>query len=143
MKPLIYGYMRVASEVPDDEFDRIEQQMRRFADAEGFCYAITFFEYQTGSHASFDELVRELQRAEAHDVVVPSMTHISTHPILCSHMVERLELDANAQVHELGDHIKERGDSTAGLVVEGSVVDDCDDLSAEGRGDHTGTADDE
>lgn len=103
VQPLIYGYMRVASDAPDDEFDRIEQQMRRFAEVEGFCYAMTFYEHQNGSQAAFNELAEELKRAEAHHVVVPSMNHISTHPILLCHMIQRLELDAAAQVVELGD----------------------------------------
>jgi DNA invertase Pin-like site-specific DNA recombinase len=100
---LIYGYMRVASDAPDDEPDDIEQQMRRFAEVEGFCYAATFFEYQDGSQAAFNELAEELKRAEAHHVVVPSMSHISSHPILLGHMIERLELDTAAQVVELND----------------------------------------
>ncbi len=101
VQPLMYGYMRVASDAPDDELDGIEQQMRRFAEVEGFCYATTFYEYQDGSQAAFNELTEELKRAEARHVVVPSMSHISAHPILLGHMVERLELDANDQVHEL------------------------------------------
>ena len=56
MKPLMYGYMRVASEAEDDDIERIERGLRSFADAEGFCYAITLFEYQSGSHAAFEEL---------------------------------------------------------------------------------------
>ncbi len=43
----------------------------------------------------------------------------------------------------LAEYIKERADSTVFMVVEGSVVDDCDDLGTEGRADRTGTADDE
>lgn len=47
VKPLLYGYVRVASDMADDEIDRIEQQTKRFADIEGFCYATTFYEYQS------------------------------------------------------------------------------------------------
>lgn len=98
MKPLMYGYMRAPDDVPDDELDRVVSEMRRFAETEGYCYATTFFEYQNGSRAAFDELIAELQRAEARHVVVPSFAHLSSHRILCSNMVERLELDANAFV---------------------------------------------
>ncbi|MCZ7456944.1 recombinase family protein [Streptomyces sp. WMMC940] len=111
MKPLIYGYMRVASDATDDKLDDIEQQMRSFAEVEAFCYATTFYECQNGSQAAFNALTEELKRTEAHHVVVPSMSHISTHPILLAHMVQRLELDAAAQVVELCDvaeHAKER-----------------------------------
>lgn len=34
MVPLIYGYMRVASEAEDDEIAQIERGLRAFADAE-------------------------------------------------------------------------------------------------------------
>jgi DNA invertase Pin-like site-specific DNA recombinase len=103
VKPLIYGYMRVASDTTDDDVDRIEAQMKRFAEVEGFCYATTFYEYQSGSQAALSELTEELKRAEARHVVVPSFAHLSAHPILCSHMVERLEIDADAQVLAMGD----------------------------------------
>lgn len=99
----MYGYMRVTPEDEDDELGRVEQQMRTFADAEGFCYATTFFEYMSGSHTALDELTEELKRAEARHVVVPSMSHISAHPILCNHMVEWLESAADAIVFSLGD----------------------------------------
>lgn len=93
--------MRVAGDAPDDELDDIEQQMRRFAETEGFCYVTTFHEQPNGSQAAFSELAEELQRAEAHHVLVPSMSHMSTHPMLLAHMVARLELDAGAHVVEL------------------------------------------
>ncbi len=98
MKPLIYGYMRAPDDVPDDELDRVVSEMRRFAVAEGYCYATTFFEYQNGSRAAFDELITELQRAEARHVVVPSSGHLSSHRILRGHLLKRLADDASARV---------------------------------------------
>ncbi len=94
----MYGYMRAPDDVPDDELDRVVSEMRRFAVAEGYCYATTFFEYQDGSRAAFDELITELKRAEARHVVVPSFEHLSGHRLLCGQMIERLESDANALV---------------------------------------------
>ncbi|WP_322767851.1 hypothetical protein [Frankia sp. Cr1] len=73
MKPLMYGYLRIEDEVSDDEITSAERQMKHFAEVEGFCYATTFFEYQTGSHAAFDALGEELRRAEARHVIVPSI----------------------------------------------------------------------
>jgi hypothetical protein len=103
MKPLMYGYMKVASDTSDDELNRAELRMRCFADVEGFCYAATFFEYDNGSHAAFYELSHELRRAEAHHVIVPSLSHISAQPLLLNHMLQRLELDANAHVLTPGE----------------------------------------
>ncbi|GLZ30653.1 hypothetical protein Lesp02_28420 [Lentzea sp. NBRC 105346] len=98
MKPLMYGYMRAPDDVPDDELDRTVDEMQRFAETEGYCYAATFFEYQDGSRAAFDELIQELKRAESRHVVVPSLEHLSSHRLLLYSMVERLEIDANAHV---------------------------------------------
>ncbi|MGW5336380.1 recombinase family protein [Streptomyces bauhiniae] len=98
MKPLIYGYLRAPDETSDDELDRLVSELQRYAEAEGFCYATTFFEIQEGSRSAFEELVAELRRAEARHVVVPSLDHLSSHQLLCDHMVERLEHAANACV---------------------------------------------
>lgn len=98
MKPLIYGYMRAPDDMSDADLDRAVDKMQRFAETEGFCYAATFFEYQHGSRAAFDELIQELKRAESRHVVVPSLEHLSSHRILCASMVGRLETDANALV---------------------------------------------
>ncbi|MBI3685819.1 MAG: recombinase family protein [Actinobacteria bacterium] len=98
MKPLMYGYVRVADEAQDDEINQTEGALRSFADTEGYCYATTFYEHQSGSHAAFEELTEELQRADAHYVVVLSLDHVSRHPLLRSHMLRRLEAHANALV---------------------------------------------
>lgn len=98
MNPLIYGYMRVANDDTDNAVDALEKQIQNLAETEGFCYATTFFEYQDGSRAVFDELIQELKRAEARHVVVPSLEHLSSRRILRVGLVERLELDANAFV---------------------------------------------
>jgi len=103
VKPLIYGYMRVSEETPDDDIEQVEACMRRFAAVVGFCYATTFFEYQYGLQAAFDELAGELDRCGARHVVVPSLSHLSAHPMLCCLMIDRLELGAGAQVHALDE----------------------------------------
>jgi hypothetical protein len=94
----MYGYMCAPDDVPDDEPDRVVHEMQRFVEAEGYCYATTFFEHPDGSRAAFDELIQELERAEAHHVVVPSFGHLPRHRLWCRCMVKRLELTANAVV---------------------------------------------
>lgn len=102
MKPLIYGYMRVSDDMSEEQMDAAEQQMRFFAEVEGYCYAVTFFEYQRGSFGAFTEMVNELKRVEARHVVVPSLDHLSAHRILLTHLLERLSEEANAYAHEAG-----------------------------------------
>lgn len=98
MKPLLYGYLRVDDDPADAEIRRMERKLRNYAEAEGFCYAGTFHEYQSGRCGALDELVRELRRAEARHVVVPSMEHLSRHPLLRSYLLNRLEFEAGARV---------------------------------------------
>ena len=98
MKPLIYGYLRVTDDLEDQEIRRMERGLQVLAETEGFCFATTFHEYQTGYHGAFNELTRELQRAGAHHVVVPSLGHLSGHPILRNTMLTRLARDADARV---------------------------------------------
>jgi DNA invertase Pin-like site-specific DNA recombinase len=94
----MYGYMRAPDDVSDVNLDRAVNEMQRFAETEGYCYATTFFEHQHGSRAAFEELILELKRAEARHVVVPSLEHLSNHRLLCASMVEPLETHANAFV---------------------------------------------
>jgi hypothetical protein len=101
--PLMYGYMRAPDDVPDDDLERVVREMRCFAETNGFCYGTTFFENQRGSRVAFDELTAELQRAKARHVIVPSLAHLSTHPILLNHLVEQLAHCVGAEVFELDD----------------------------------------
>lgn len=103
MKPLIYGFMRVPGEAADEEIRQIELALLRFAEAEGFYLAAIFHEHVPGSHAVFGELLNELQPAQAHHVVVPSLRHLASHPILRTSMLMHLEFEAKARVHALDD----------------------------------------
>jgi len=98
MKRLMYGYLRLTDDLDDQAIQQMERGLRDLAEAEGFCLATTFCEIQNGWHGAFSELTEELKRAEAHDAVVPSLDHISRHPILRDHLLTRLEHDAQAQV---------------------------------------------
>lgn len=102
MKPLIYGYMCVQPETPDGDLAQMELTLQHVAEREGYCFATIFHEYTSGSRAAFDELVRELQRADAHHVIVPTLDHLSGHRILRTHMLMTLE-HVGVQVLTFGD----------------------------------------
>jgi hypothetical protein len=92
VKPLMYGYLRVTDDLADEDICRMELGLQILADDEGFCFATTFYKYESGYHGSaFSELLAELKRAEAHHVVRPSVDHLSRHPILRDQMLTRLE----------------------------------------------------
>lgn len=101
MKPLAYGFMRVPSGAEDEDIRQIELALKNFAEVKGFCFAAVFHEHVVGSQAVFGDLVKELQRAQAHHVIVPSVQHLASHPILRMSMLVHLELEAGASVHEL------------------------------------------
>lgn len=97
-RPLIYGYLRVTDAEPDELVYRTERDMRSIADEEGFCLATIFHEHAPGGCAAFAELAEELRRADAYHVVVPSLAHLSSHPLVCEQMLTHLERHAGAQV---------------------------------------------
>ena len=105
LRPLAYGYMRVPGDVPDAKVRRTECELRRFADNKGFCLATIFYELTCGAHDAFNELAQELQRADAHVVVVPTLHHLAKNAVLLNTMLSQLELDAHAEVFELGDTV--------------------------------------
>lgn len=98
MKPLAYGYLRVTEDLEDDELRQLELGLQKLTDAEGFCLFAIFYECQPGYYGTFSELVEELKRTQARHVVVPSLDHLSRHPILRDQMLNRLEREADAQV---------------------------------------------
>lgn len=98
MKPLIYGYRRVTDDLEDHRIRRMERGLQVLAEAEGFCFATTFHEHQPGYRGAFQELTRELQRADGHHVVVPSLGHLSLHPLLRDMMLTSLAREADAHL---------------------------------------------
>jgi hypothetical protein len=97
VRPLIYGYLRVGDE-PDQEVLDAEQALRDFAEVEGYCLAAIFHEVDPGSQRAFLALAEELTRAEARDVVVPSLAHLAGSPVLRRVMLTHLEYRAEARL---------------------------------------------
>jgi hypothetical protein len=98
---LLYGYMRVPCDIPDDKVVRMEREFRHFDETRGFCLAAIFDEFTCGVHEAFIELVEELQRADAHHVLVPTLRHLARNWLLQNSLLTRLEFDAKAEVLEL------------------------------------------
>jgi hypothetical protein len=45
VKPLIYGYLRAADDLDDDEIRQRELDLEKLADAKGLCLATIYYEY--------------------------------------------------------------------------------------------------
>ncbi|ARP71755.1 hypothetical protein LK07_20595 [Streptomyces pluripotens] len=98
----VYGYMRVDDESDEALFD-LETALQRYADIRGYQLVEIFAESTPGCQRTFAALVDELRCTGVRHVVVPSMEHLARHPLLRTHMLIRLELEADAQVFEAGE----------------------------------------
>ena len=99
MEALVYGYLR--DDLAAGDGDDLEAALREAADAQGLCFATTFHEPDAGDGTAFAELTRELQRADAHHVVVPSLDHLTGQTIPRELLIAKLANDAAARVWTL------------------------------------------
>lgn len=99
----MYGYMRMQKGVRDGDVRQMELALRDYAEREGYCFATFFYEEDDGSMSAFAELIQELNRAEARNVIVPTGEHIAVSPQLRSSRILQLLHQASAQVHVLSD----------------------------------------
>jgi hypothetical protein len=100
-RPLAYGYMRVPCDIPDDKVQRMERELRRSADGKGLFLTAIFSELVCGAHDAFNDLLQELQRTDAHYVIVPTFRHLARSVMLQNCLLTRIEFDAHAEVFEL------------------------------------------
>ncbi|MBT2411732.1 hypothetical protein J7I94_14340 [Streptomyces sp. ISL-12] len=74
VRPVAYAYLYVAPDADDDTSWRLEAELRRYADDQGFDLAGLFYEDITGCFASWEALRQELRQVNAHHVIVPSFS---------------------------------------------------------------------
>ena len=103
LPPLAYGYLRVPHDMPDDEVGALEHGLCRHAEQLGLEFGGFFFEFDRGMATAFNALLEELKRAEARHVLVPSLRHLSAHPLLQGLRLARLESEAGAEVIALDE----------------------------------------
>jgi hypothetical protein len=89
VEPVAYGYLRLTDERDDEEVRQLEGGLRKLAEAEGLWLIEIVAEYQTGYYGRFYELLEELRLvrsgsvpAQIGHVVVPSLDHLSAHPLI-------------------------------------------------------------
>ncbi len=98
MKPLIYGYMRVADDTAEHDAEQMDLVLRDYAEREGYCFVTTFCETVSGGQAAFGVLIEELKRADARHVIVPVLDHLAHNPDRRDALIARLALEAQAVV---------------------------------------------
>jgi hypothetical protein len=99
--PLAYAYMRVPRTVADSKVARMELRLRAYAADLGLRLGGIFCEYVCGAHTAFDDMLAELQRTDAHHVLIPTFGHLATNLLLQNGFLFRLETDASAEVFAL------------------------------------------
>jgi len=74
---LIFGHLQILDHVQDTDIRRMSHELCSFAETQGFCRAITFYEHVSGSQVACIEPTHELRRVDAPNVVVPSANSCS------------------------------------------------------------------
>nr|MDT0661279.1 recombinase family protein [Micromonospora sp. DSM 115978] len=91
MKPVIHGYLRISPGVRDGSVREMELALRTWAEREGFCFSAIFHDDDTTpTRPALNELTEVASRSDARHVVMPSLTHLSTHPALQQQLLEGL-----------------------------------------------------
>ncbi|MFI9332054.1 recombinase family protein [Kitasatospora sp. NPDC052868] len=103
MRPLIFGYMRVPDDMPDEEVKLVEDQMLAYAEAQGGALGAVFHEFVHGSLSAFEELVRAVEQSGAPHAVVPSYRDLALTRALQDVMILRIEYATGAQVAALDE----------------------------------------
>ena len=99
-KPPIYGYMRAYEDTPEVEIMKDELRLFHWAQAEGYDLVVIYQEEQEGSIAVLHDLIQELKLTGDAAVVVPSMEHFGTSPVLREHLAAYLVHCADVDVYE-------------------------------------------
>ena len=74
-QPLLLGYVRAHLLMTADELVHIKDQLKAFAEVEGYTLGKLFTEHAHTVPAAFQALVDTVRRDEARAVVVPSLHH--------------------------------------------------------------------
>lgn len=81
MRPLMFGYMRLAASDDPDENAAIEGELRRYTQSEGFELERLFIErLGVSDESAFFALVDALKTTEIKHVIVPSLWHFARLP---------------------------------------------------------------
>jgi hypothetical protein len=85
-------------DLPDDEVDALEKQLYEYAHA----HNLRLVDIRTDRHRllRLGELAGWLIEEQIQHLIVPSMEHVSSHPIARMMFCEAVCLDARAELHE-------------------------------------------
>lgn len=81
-----YGYMRACYGLGDEQVYQDEQKMLYRAQRDGYDLRAIYHEEDDGSISALSALVDELKRTRARAIIVPSLAHLGTSPVLQHHL---------------------------------------------------------
>lgn len=110
MRPLMFGYMRLAASDDPDENAAIEGELRRYTTREGFELERLFIErLGVSDESAFFALVDALKTTEIKHVIVPSLWHLARLPGLQAAMRDHIERELGAQLWVIQNTIQQPG----------------------------------
>lgn len=92
-----YGYLR-ALDLPTDEVEALEKQLHEYA----YTHDLRMLEIRKDRYRllRLRELAAWLIESDVQHLIIPSMEHITNHPIARMMFCEAVCLDARAELHE-------------------------------------------
>lgn len=99
MRPVIYGYMRLAAgRVDCDEEARARAELAAYAEREGLTLDQVFIEDIRASESAFHAMLDALRHSEMKNVLVPSLWHFARLPGLQEAMRQHIEQETGARL---------------------------------------------
>ncbi|MEU8625463.1 recombinase family protein [Streptomyces sp. NPDC048669] len=99
MRPVIYGYVRLAATDPEgDETEGIKRELAAHAEREGFALERVFVEHIRSIEPAFDAMVGALKSSDVKNVIVPSLWHFARLPGLQNAMRQHIEDELGARL---------------------------------------------
>lgn len=89
--PCCFGYLRLSDGLSDQEVGQMERIVRRLARLAGMHLISIFTDGQPGCYSALNDLMEEVRRTPIHHVIVPSLDHVSSHPLIQALLLDRLE----------------------------------------------------
>ncbi|MDN3263287.1 hypothetical protein QWJ26_26455 [Streptomyces sp. CSDS2] len=99
MRPVMFGYMRLAASGEDgDESEVIKRELSAHADREGFTLQRVFIERLHADESALFTLTEAIKASGVKHVIVPSLWHFARLPGLQAAMREHIEQELGARL---------------------------------------------
>ncbi|MYZ37722.1 MULTISPECIES: recombinase family protein [unclassified Streptomyces] len=99
MRPVIYGYVRLAAtDAESEETEGIKRELAAHAEREDFSLERVFIEHVRSIEPAFDAMIAALKCGNVRNVIVPSLWHFARLPGLQDAMRQHIEREIGARL---------------------------------------------